>query len=133
MTESELAGRLHRDLGALALDVEWSTVVTDEQPQGSYTDPIADAKEEAEIEDLEDATAAQLKSIKRTALNLCFDRLLIHYAATVDVSGDGKSESFSQISIQIERARTAVLGRAAKGAKLRGYPRPDYTLGEGNA
>ncbi len=133
MTETELAQRLHRDLGALATDALWSSDATSGQAEGNYTDPIADAKEDAGIDDLADATAAQLKAIRRGALGYCFDRLLAHYAQAIDTSSDGQNTSYSQISTNIQAARVAILGRTAKGVNLRGYPKRDYTAEFGNA
>lgn len=132
MTENELAARLHRDLGALACDAQWATTATDDQDQGHYTDPIADALEAAGLTSLADATAAQLKSIKRTALSLCLDRLEIHYAQAVDTSGDGLSQALSQISANIARVREKLVGAVAVGANIRGYRRPDYDANVGN-
>jgi len=133
MTEIELAQRLHRDLGALATDAGWSAEATSGQAEGHYTDPIADAKEDIELDTLADATARELKAIRRGALGYCFDRLLAHYAQAIDTSSDGQGNSYSQISANIERARVAILGRVAKGANLRGYPKRDYTAEFGNA
>jgi hypothetical protein len=132
MTENELAGRLHRDLGALACDAQWATTATDDQPQGHYTDPIADALEAAGLTSLADATAAQLKVIKRVALGLCLDRLEIHYAQAVDITGDGLSQALSQISANIDRVRKTLIGSVAVGVNLRGYRRPDYDVNVGN-
>lgn len=133
MTPAQLAARLHRDLGALASDAQWDTVGVDDQPQGSYSDPIADALEAAGLTDLEDATAAQLKAIRRAALSLCLDRLELHYTQAVDVSGDGQSQALSQISQAIARARANLLGHVAVGANLRGVRRPDYDANLGNS
>lgn len=133
MTPAQLAARLHRDLGALAADAGWDTIGVDDQPQGSYSDPIADALEAAGLADLEDATAAELKAIRRTALSLCLDRLELHYAQAVDTSGDGLSESFSQIGQAIARARANLVGRVAVGANLRGVRRVDYDANLGNS
>lgn len=133
MTESDLAERLHRDLGALATDAGWSSASATGQSEGNYTDPIADAKEDASVTTLSDATAAQAKAIRRGALGYCFDRLLAHYAQAVDTQSDGQGMSYSQISANIQAARVAILGRSARGVNLRGYPRRDYTAEFGNA
>lgn len=133
MTENELAARLHRDLGALATDATWAVTATAGQAQGHYTDPIADALESVGLTALADATAIQLRACRRIALGLCLDRLEIHYTQAVDVSGDGLSESLSQISQAIARVRVNLIGRVAVGANLRGVRRPDYDLNLGTA
>ena len=132
MTENDLAARLHRDLGALAADAGWSPAATDGQPQGHYSDPIADALEAAGLTTLASATAAQLRAIRRTALGVCLDRLEIHYAQAVDVTGDGLNEALSQIGQAIARARTNLIGTIAVGANLRGWRRRDYDVNIGN-
>lgn len=135
MTEAELASRLHRDLGPLAADAEWSTAPTSGQAQGHYTDPIADAKEAAGVEDDlndDEVTAAVLKKVRRLALSFCFDRLAIHYVGAVDHSADGASESLSQILANIERAKMIACGSVVVGVNLRGKSKPDWTANDGN-
>lgn len=133
MTEQALAARLHRDLGQLAIDAGWTTDASADQPQGNYSDPIADAKETAGIAgDLAAAPATAVQKVRRLALGVCFDRLALHYTTAVDHSEDGMSENLSQILINIERARMLILGNTAVGVSLRGTSRPDWMATGGN-
>src|SRR5262245_36895344 len=88
MTEADLMNRLVRDLGPLAVDAQRSTTATSDQPQGSYSDPIADAKEGAGVTAaLSTVTAvATIRLIRRLALLACLERLELHYATLVDTT-----------------------------------------------
>lgn len=137
MTESELAARLARELGALAADAEWSTDATAGQDQGHYTDVIEDAMDAAAVDgDLADATATQLRVVKRVALERCLDRLELHYSVLVDTDAAGvASEKLSQIRAAITAMRSSLssLGaRTAIGVNLRGRRKPDYDVNVGN-
>lgn len=138
MTPAELAQRLERDLQALATDAEWTATPSAGQPEGHYSDPIADALSDAGVSDLPTATAAQLKAIRLAALGGCLDRLERHYATLVDTAAGSLSQKLSQtfaaISLLRQRisAPPADIANTATGANLRGRRRPDYTLGSGN-
>lgn len=133
MTDAELAARLSRELNSLAEEADWSTEATTGQPQGSYSDAIADAKEAVGISDLTTATAAQLKSIKRLALLACYDRLMNYYATLTDITVGPRKEELSQLLGAVERARQATVGRVAVGFTIRRGPAVDYTTGGGDA
>ena len=154
MTEADLMNRLVRDLGPLAVDAQWSTTATAGQPQGSYSDAIADAKEGAGVSgDLADAvTSATLTLVRRLALLACLERLELHYASLVDTttggdSGDTITQKLSQVRQAIGQVRaqlatsvaTSTMVAAAtspykaSGFKLRGYRRPDYDVDVGNS
>jgi hypothetical protein len=155
MTEAELAARLARDLGPLAADASWSAAAALGQAQGHYTDPIADAKDDAGVtDDLSDVTEMDaLRLIRRLALLACLERLELHYATLVDTSTGG--DSGSQIVQKLSQVRQAIgvvrvaLTKAiatseaaavvaaaaptkASGVNLRGHRRPDYDVGGGN-
>lgn len=132
MTEAELAARLSRDLNSLASEAEWTTTGSGDQPQGSYTDAIADAKAAADVDDLTTATAAQIVSIRRTALLACYDRLVNYYATLVDITVGPRQERLSQLLGAVERARQASVGRVAQGVTIRRGPAVDYTAGGGD-
>lgn len=127
MTNAALAARLHRDLGWLATEAEWSTTSDDEdQPQGHYTDPIEDALEAEGVESLADATAAERKAVRRVALLGCLDKLEIHFAALVDTTLGPRADRMSQISEAIGRIRGTQGGKVGKGVRVpRAYP--DWT------
>jgi hypothetical protein len=142
MTEAELAARLARELGPLAVDAAWSVAATTGQAQGHYTDPISDAKEALGItDDLADVelTGVQTRELRDRALLGCLERLELHYATLVDTTtGTGDTSQVQKLSqvragIQGIRARLdARIGAAATGVVIRGRSRPDYTVGEGD-
>jgi hypothetical protein len=155
MTEDELARRLARDLGPLATDAQWSAVASDGQPQGSYSDAIADAKEEAEVSGALDSVldAPKLRSIRRLALLVCLERLELHYSTLVDTSSGGDTgnqvvQRLSQVRVAIGSVRKTLSesvasatsagatatepAKKAIGLNLRGKRRPDYDVGGGN-
>ncbi len=138
MTPAELALRLERDLQALASDAAWSTAASTGQPEGHYSDPIADAMSDAGVSDLTTATAAQLKTIRTAALGGCLDRLERHYATLVDTAQGSLSQKLSQTFAAISLLRERIsdppanTANTAIGANVRGRRRPDYTLGSGN-
>lgn len=131
MTDADLALRLSRDLGALATDAQWATSGDQSQPQGHYTDPIADAKAAIGIADLPDATAEQLRRVRLAALAVCFDRLEAHYAALVNTKG--AELNVERLLDNCRSLRLQLVGSIAVGVALRGQSRPDYTLGGGDA
>lgn len=129
MTDADLAARLGRDLGALGTDAGWSTSATAGQEQGHYTDPITDAKDAYGVTgDLDAAELATQRKVQKLAFLYCLDRLQVHYAALVDTSEAGLSQSWSQIADRIHQLR----GRFGRGVQLRGRRRPDYTLDGGD-
>ncbi len=138
MTPAELAARLHRDLATLAVDAEWNTSASTGQPEGHYSDPIADAMSDAGVSDLTTAAPAQLKAIRTAALGGCLDRLERHYATLVDTAQGSLNQKLSQTFAAISQLRerisqpSANTANTATGANLRGRRRPDYTLGSGN-
>src|SRR5215831_15916867 len=112
ITETELMNRLVRDLGPLAVDAQWSTTATGDQPQGSYSDPIADAKEGAGLNAaLSTVTAAAtITLVRRLALLACLERLELHYATLVDTtsggdSGDTITQKLSQVRVAVGQVR----------------------------
>jgi hypothetical protein len=151
MTEIELAARLARELGPLATDAGWSSAATTDQPQGHYSDPIADAKEAMAITgDLSDATltAAQAIELRDRALLGCLERLELHYATKTDTQigagGDSQAQKLSQVQAAIAKVRARVDAKvaaayaratdrsSAQGVSIRGRRRPDYTVGGGD-
>jgi hypothetical protein len=142
MTEAELAARMARELGPLAVDAAWSVVATAGQAQGHYTDPISDAKEALSIEgNLADAelTGVQTRELRDRALLACLERLELHYATLVDTStGQGEAQQqqkLSQVRTGITQLRTRLdrrIDAAATGVVIRGRSRPDYTIPEGD-
>lgn len=135
MTAAELAQRLHRDLAALAADAAWSPTATTGQAQGHYTDPIADAMADVGLDDLADATAAQLKRVRQLALGACLERLELHYAAVTDLKVGQRDEKLSQIGAALTRIRAsapAAGGGVARGVTIRRGPAVDYSTGEGD-
>src|SRR6266508_4166666 len=108
MTDAELMNRLVRDLGPLAVDAQWSTTATSDQPQGSYSDPIADAQEGAGVVgDLADVTAsATLTLVRRLALLACLERLELHYATLVDTTTGG--DAGTAVTQKLSQVRTAI-------------------------
>src|SRR5262245_40047065 len=155
MTEADLMNRLVRDLGPLSVDASWSTTATAGQPQGSYSDPISDAKEVAGVDsDLADVvTSATLILVRRLALLACLERLELHYATLVDTtsggdSGDTITQKLSQVRQAIGQVRSQLAASVttsttagastspttARGFNLRGkYRRPDYDVDAGNS
>ncbi|HEY3233016.1 MAG TPA: hypothetical protein VGJ87_27540 [Roseiflexaceae bacterium] len=155
MIEADLMNRLVRDLGPLAVDAQWSTTATSDQPHGSYSDPIADAKAGAGVVgDLADVTAAAtLTLVRRLALLACLERLELHYATLVDTttggdSGDTITQKLSQVRQAIGQVRTQLAASVtsatsagtatsaptmAQGLNLRGRRRPDYDVDAGNS
>jgi hypothetical protein len=154
MTEADLMNRLVRDLGPLAVDAQWSTTAGTGQPQGSYSDPISDAKEGAGVSgDLSAVTTtATLVLVRRLALLACLERLELHYATLVDTttggdSGDTITQKLSQVRQAIGQVRaqlatsvttptmTAATTATTKatGFNLRGRRRPDYDVNTGNS
>lgn len=142
MTDAELALRLARELGPLAIDAAWSVTASTGQAQGHYSDPIADAKEALDITgDLDDAelTGTQTRDLRDRALLGCLERLELHYSTLVDTStgqGDGTQvQKLSQVRAGIVGIRKRLdqrIGAAARGVSIRGRSRPDYTVGEGD-
>ena len=156
MTEADLMNRLVRDLGPLSVDASWSTTATAGQPQGSYSDPISDAKEGAGISgDLSAVTdTATLVLVRRLALLACLERLELHYVTLVDTASGGESggtvtQKLSQVRTAIGQVRAtlaATVGSSeaaaaaasassptkAIGLNLRGRRRPDYDVDTGN-
>ncbi|MBK9709716.1 MAG: hypothetical protein IPO81_00015 [Kouleothrix sp.] len=152
MTETDLMQRLARDLGPLALDAQWSTTATSEQPYGSYSDALADAKEGAGIAgDLSAVTSsATLALVRRLALLACLERLELHYATLVDTTtggdaGEAVTQKLSQVRTAIGQVRATLAAAVAtaaaaptaspttaRGVNLRGRRRPDYDVGGGN-
>ncbi len=152
MTDAELAARLARELGPLAVDAQWSVAATANQLYGHYTDAMADAKAVLGVDgalDQATLTTVQLQELIQRALLACLERLELHYATLVDTtvgSGDGaQQQKLSQVRAAISQVRgrlaSAVHARstavsdappAARGVRLRGRRRPDYTLGEGD-
>jgi hypothetical protein len=148
MTEAELAARLVRELGPLAVDAGWSADATAGQPEGHYSDPIADAKEAIGIAGAlasAELTAAQLGELRDRALLACLERLELHYATLVDTStgqGEGsQAQKLSQVQAAIAGVRARVDRKvatrveqpgSARGASIRGRARPDYTVGGGD-
>lgn len=140
MTEAELAARLARDLGPLATDAGWSAAVTADQPQGHYSDAIADATAAMGIAgELVDAalSAAQVGELRDRALVGCLERLELHYSTLVDTvaGGGGATQKLGQVRLSIGQVRGRLdlrVGAAAQGVKVRGQRRPDYTAGAGD-
>lgn len=132
MTEAELAARLHRDLNALADEAGWSATPTDGQPQGHYSDPIADALAAQGLDALADATSAQIVAVRRVALGLCLDRLAAYYAALVDIRAGEREEKLSQLRDSIPAVRASLIGRTAVGVRLPGRRYPDYGPSSGD-
>lgn len=149
MTESDLAQRLARDLGPLAVDAGWSLDAAEGQPQGSYSDGIADAKQAAGVVgDLASAAAAALALVRQLALRACLERLELHYATLVDTTTGGETtvtQRLSQVRQAISSVRQSLAAAISAGAappasptkatglNLRGRRRPDYDVGSGNA
>jgi hypothetical protein len=156
MTEADLMNRLVRGLGPLAVDAQWSTTATTGQPQGSYSDPIADAKEGAGVSgDLSAVTTwATLILVRRLALLACLERLELHYVTLVDTSSGGESggsvtQKLSQVRAAIGQVRATLAATIASseaaaaasassptkatGLNLRGRRRPDYDVDIGNS
>jgi hypothetical protein len=157
MTEAELMNRLSRDLGPLAVDAQWSTAAYSGQPQGSYSDAIADAKEAAgvvgNLPAVTDGPTVVL--VRRLALLACLERLELHYASLVDTTttagaaGEAVTQKLSQVRAAIGSVRTALVATVAAasaetqdlaslptkatGFNLRGRRRPDYDVGTGNS
>ncbi len=156
MTEADLMNRLVRDLGPLAVDAQWSTTAGVDQPQGSYSDPIADAKVGAGVSgDLADVTAsATLVLVRRLALLACLERLELHYVTLVDTASGGEAggsvtQKLSQVRTAIGQVRATLAATVASseaataaasassptkatGLNLRGRRRPDYDVDTGN-
>jgi hypothetical protein len=135
MTDADLAQRLHRDLAALAADAGWSPAATEGQPQGHYSDPIADACADVGVADLAAATVVQRKRVRQLALSACLERLELHYAAQADLKVGQRDEKLSQISAALGRIRAsapAAGGGVAQGFTLRRGPAVDYTTGGGD-
>ncbi len=149
LTEAQLAARLHRDLGPLAVDAGWKTTGQSGQTYGTYTDCIADALGALGIAPsaLQAATtatgtdAASIKAaaavearVRRLALAGALDRLEAYYAGLVDTVEGPVSHKLSQVFANIERMRASLsVGESvASGTNLRGRRRPDYALGVGN-
>lgn len=135
MTADELAQRLHRDLAALAADARWSPAATEGQAQGHYTDAISDAIADVGLEDLADATHAQLKRVRQLALGACLERLELRYAAMTDLKVGQRDEKLSQIGAALSRIRAsapAAGGKVAVGFTLRRGPARDYSTGGGD-
>ncbi len=153
MTEIELALRLARELGPLAVDAGWSAGTTTGQPEGHYSDPIADAKAAMDIiGDLVDATltSAQAIELRDRALLGCLERLELHYATKTDstvsagLGGDSLAQKLSQVQAAISKVRARVDAKvaaafqratdrsSAQGVTIRGRSRPDYTVGGGD-
>jgi hypothetical protein len=136
MTADELAQRLHRDLAALAGDAGWSPTATDGQAQGHYTDPIADALAEVGLDDLADASTAQLKRGRQLALGACLERLELHYAAVTDIKVGQRDEKLSQIGTSLSRIRAsapAAGGGVGVGFTIKRGAAVDYSTGGGDA
>ncbi len=150
MIESELAQRLARDLGPLAIDAGWLADAAGGQPQGSYSDPIADAKQAAGVsgELAGVADPATLALVRQLALRACLERLELHYATLVDTTTGGETtvtQRLSQVRQAISQVRQNLAAVIAAGAappasptkatglNLRGRRRPDYDVGAGNA
>jgi hypothetical protein len=150
MNESELAQRLARDLGPLAVDAVWSVDAADGQPQGSYSDGVADAKQAAGVVgDLSGVTdPAALALVRQLALRACLERLELHYATLVDTMTGGETtvtQRLSQVRQAIAQVRQSLAAAISAGAappasptkatglNLRGRRRPDYDVGSGNA
>lgn len=108
MTRQELANRLHRDLGALAVDAGWSTTASDGQPDGSYTDPIDDALLAAGVDDVTLVASADLVPIRQAALAGCLERLERHYATLVDTTTGPLSQKLSQTREAIKVLRESL-------------------------
>jgi hypothetical protein len=135
MSASDLAARLARDLGSLASDAGWSAEATSGQPQGHYTDAIADAMDDIGVDDLAEATPAHLRRVRQAALLTCLERLELYYATLTDIRVGQRDEKLSQIASAIGRIREAahLAGTSvAKGVRLRRGPAVDYTAGEGD-
>src|SRR5690242_3038673 len=112
-TETELALRLGRDLGPLTTDAKWSVTATDDQPQGAYSDAIADALNDMGLASVSVATTTQYNELKDRALLHCLERLEIHYTTLVDSStGQGEGGVTQKLS-QIQQSITRVRGRVA--------------------
>ncbi len=150
MTEAELMARLARDLGPLAIDAGWSADAAEGQPQGSYSDGIADAKQAVGVVgDLLGVTdSTTLALVRQLALRACLERLELHYATLVDTTTGGDTtvtQRLSQVRAAISSVRQSLAAAIAAGAappasptkatglNLRGRRRPDYDVGAGNA
>jgi hypothetical protein len=146
MTDAELAARLSRELGPLAVDAGWSATASTGQAQGHYTDPIADARAAMAITGT--LTAAQEIELRDRALLGCLERLELHYAtrtdSTIGAGADSHVEKLSQVHSAIARVRARVDAKvsaafarstdqsSAQGVSIRGRSRPDYTVGGGD-
>jgi hypothetical protein len=137
MTDAELASKLHRDLQGLALEAGWATAATLDQPQGHYSDLIADAKADVGVTIWAAASAAQIKRVRQLALLACLDRLELHFATLTDLKVGQREERLSQIGAAVARARAGgsrgAGTAAAVGFTLRRGPAVDYSAGEGDA
>lgn len=148
MTPAELADRLHRDLGPLALDAEWDVIATSGQAYGTYTDAILDALGAVGIAEAglasattpgDAATSVAIKAaakverqVRSLALTGCLDRLEAYYATQVDTVEGPLSLKLSQVFTQIQRMRSRLTDGVATGTNVRGYRRKDFALGSGN-
>lgn len=160
MTEAELVARLARELGPLAVDAGWSSTATTGQPYGAYSDAVMDALSESGIVDPLETVAdwLTLRDVQESALLHCLRRLELHYSTLTDTSTGQGAGGVTQKLSQVRAALATVAGRldatraaravvahdmalaaalaavpSAVGVTIRGRPRPDYTLAEGDA
>jgi hypothetical protein len=119
-TRADIAGLVHRALGALATDAALTT--TDDgagQTEGSYTDAIdyglravgaIDADTDAI--DVGLITVATLDDLLQVVKRAMLERLQLHYATVVDLQVGQREEKLSQIGAAIAR----LLGSSASGS-----------------